>query len=351
MQGKMYALIGNFGFGPEPKGIAVFAYDPATADMKHVGTQFEDVNVGHMSVDVERQIVYAVDERPSLEGQTGGGGYLLALKIDPQTGRLSLIDRKPTLSQEPCYTYLDGSKRFVVVSHHADSGFVTKIKKTDEGYSTEVIFDDTGLVLFSLEDDGSIGEILDVAQTPGDGAPGPHPWARHHSVVGDPTGELLVVCDKGLQMIHTFRLDRTNQRLERLEDTQVDEGLTPRYGAFHPSLPVLYANYERTTVAHAYKYDVKSGHMARFSEAPLFPEESLVSSASAKPPLVPKHPKTLKEVEEMEAVLRAKSGSPNAPEPADIVVHPDGKCRLCIHAFPEHDLCVRPGRRRRSHTA
>jgi len=327
MSSRMYALVGNFGFGPEPKGVSVFRYDPASAEMQPVATQFQEANIGHMSVDAERHIVYAVDERPSLEGQTGGGGYLMALRIDPGTGELSLVDRKPTLSQEPCYTLLDKSRRFVVVSHHADSGFVTKIRKTDEGYSTEVIFDDTGLVLFGLSEDGGIGEVLDVALTPGDGAAGPHPWARHHSVVADPTGELLVVCDKGLQMIHAFRLDRANGRLERLRDTRVDEGLIPRYGAFHPTLPVFYANYERNMVVHAYRYDIQTGGMERFSEAPLFPpDDPSTGTASTNPPPASKHPKTLQEVEEMEAVLRAKMGSPRTPEPADIAMHPGGKC-------------------------
>jgi 6-phosphogluconolactonase (cycloisomerase 2 family) len=66
--------------------------------------------------------------------------------------------------------------------------------------------------------------------------------------------------------------------------------------------------------------------MERFSEAPLFPGDvPPTDSASSNPPLMPKHPKTLQEVEEMEAVLRARMGSPNTPEPADIIVHPDGK--------------------------
>jgi 6-phosphogluconolactonase (cycloisomerase 2 family) len=327
MQGKMYALVGNFGFGPGPKGISVFSYDQASAGMQPVATQFQDANIGHMSVDAERHIIYAVDERPSLEGQTGGGGYLMALQIDPQTGRLSLMNRKPTLSQEPCYTCLDHSRRFVIVSHHADSGFVTKIRRSGQGYFNEVLFEDTGLVLFGLNEDGSIGEVLDVALTPGDGSLGPHPWARHHSVVADPSGELLVVCDKGLQVIHSFRLDRANGRLERLEDTRVDAGLVPRYGVFHPVLPVFYANFEKNTVVHAYRYDVRTGSMERFSHAPLFPGDvpSSSGSTSASPTLAPKHPKTLQELEEMEAVLRAKMGSPNTPEPADIIVGPDGK--------------------------
>jgi 6-phosphogluconolactonase len=324
---KMFALVGNFGFGPEPKGITVFGYDPTNAQMRPIGTYFEDANIGHMSVDAERHMVYAVDERPSLKGQTGGGGYLMALDLDPRTGELNLVNRKPTLSQEPCYTLLDKTRRFLVVSHHADSGFVTKVKKTDDGYSTEVVFDDTGLVLFELDADGSIGDVCDVALTPGDGAAGPHPWARHHSVVADPTGELLVVCDKGLEVVHTFRIDREQRRLVRLQDARVDEGLVPRYGVFHPTAPVFYANYERNTLVQGHRYEIASGALTRFTEAPLFPAEdpsALLAPVTAPAPLS-KHPKTMQEVEEMEAVLRAKMGSPNSPEPADLIIHPGGR--------------------------
>jgi 6-phosphogluconolactonase len=322
---RIYALVGNFGFGPGPKGITVFEYESATASMNPVGTHFAEANIGHMSVDSERKIIYAVDERPSLEGQTGGGGYLLAMRLDPRTGQLSLVNRRPTLSQEPCYTLLDKSRRFVVVSHHADFGFVTKVQKTDDGYSTEVVFDDTGLVLFELDADGSIGDVCDVALTPGDGAAGPHPWARHHSVVADPTGELLVVCDKGLEVIHAFRIDRAQRRLVRLRDTRVDEDLVPRYGVFHPTLPVFYTNFERTTVVQGHRYDVASGALTRFTQAPLFPDEDPSAVSAPAPALVPKHPKTAQEVEEMEAVLRAKMGSPKSPEPADLIIHPSGK--------------------------
>jgi 6-phosphogluconolactonase len=322
---KTFALVGNFGFGPEPKGITVFGYDPTNAEMRPIGTYFEDANIGHISVDAERHMVYAVDERPSLKGQTGGGGYLMALDLDPRTGELNLVNGRPTLSQEPCYTLLDRTRRFLVVSHHADSGFVTKVKKTANGYSTEVVFDDTGLVLFELDADGSVGDVCDVALTPGDGAAGPHPWARHHSVVADPTGELLVVCDKGLEVIHTFRIDREQRRLVRLQDTSVAEGLVPRYGVFHPTMPVFYANYERNTLVQGHRYDIASGALTCFTEAPLFPAEDASAASVPVPALVPKHPKTLAEVQEMEAVLRAKMGSPKSPEPADLVIHPCGK--------------------------
>ena len=323
MQSTRYALVGNFGFGPEPKGLAVFGYDPQTAAMEPIATFLDHVNVGHQSVDAERGIVYLVDERPSLRGQTGGGGYVMAVKIDPVTGHASLINERPTLSQEPCYTWLDPGRRYLVVSHHADFGFVTKVVKGEMGYGNEVVFDDTALVLFGINDDGSLGEICDVALTPGDGPAGPHPWARHHSVVADPSGELLIVCDKGLEAFHAFHVDRQNGRLVRLHDTGVEKGLVPRYGVFHPSLPVFYADYEKSTMVHAYRYDLVTGALERVGGAPLFPEGG--EPAGAAQGLTPRHPKTLEEVTQMEAVVRAKSGIPNAPEPADLVISPDGR--------------------------
>lgn len=317
MSKNMFALVGNFGFAPGPKGLSVYHYDPATAGMKLIESAFEHVNVGHLSVDEARGIVYLVNECPSQRGQTGGGGYLMALKIDPLSGKLTLVSERPTLSQEPCYTCLDKTRRYILVSHHADFGFVTKVVKGNSGYSTQVVFDDTALVLFPIHDDGSLGDACDVSLTPGDGAAGPHPWSRHHSVVADPSGELFIVCDKGLDKFHTYHLDRDNGKLVPLQDIPVEPGLVPRYGTFHPSLPIFYANYERRAVVHAYRYDIASGALDRVGSAPLLPQENAASElagASGEPPLT--HPKTL--AERMQ-ILQDKA------EPADILIHPNGK--------------------------
>ncbi len=311
---KMYALVGNFGFAPGPKGLGVYRYDPATANIELIESAFDDVNVGHQSVDDERGIVYIVNECPSLRGQTGGGGYLMALKIDPQSGRLNLLNEKPTLSQEPCYTCLDKTKRYIIVSHHADFGFVTKVVKGENGYSTEVIFDDTALVLFPINEDGSLGDVCDVSITPGDGAPGPHPWARHHSVVADPTGELFIVCDKGLEKFHTYHLDHASGKLVQLQDTTVEPGLVPRYGTFHPTLPIFYANFEKKAIVHAYRYDIATGKLERIGTMPLLDEKA---AEGAKADILI-HPKTLNEKMQMEKAV-------DKAEPADILIHPNGK--------------------------
>jgi len=270
---KMYALVGNFGFHSGPKGVSVYSYDSATANMELVESAFDDVNVGHQSIDAERNIVYITNECPSLRGQRGGGGYLMALKIDPESGKLRLINEKETLSAEPCYTCLDKTKRYILVSHHVDFGFVTKIVKGEKGYSSVTVFDDTALVLFRINEDGSLGDVCDLSLTPGEGPAGPHTTSRHHSVIADPIGELFIVCDKGLDKFHTYRLDRANGKLVQLQDTTVETGLVPRYGVFHPTLPILYANYEKNTVVHAHRYDLATGKLDRIGSAPLMLDE------------------------------------------------------------------------------
>ncbi len=288
----MYALVGNFGFAPGPKGIGVYRYNPATAQMKWIETVFEEVNVGHQSIDEERGIIYIVNECPSQRGQTGGGGYVLALQINPQSGRLSLLNEKPTLSQEPCYICLDITKRYLIVSHHADFGFVTKVVKGENGYSTQVIFDDTALVLFRINDDGSLGDVCDVSVMTGEGAASPHPTARHHSVVMNPSGELIIVPDKGLEKFHTYHLDRADGKLVQLQTTVVEPGLIPRYGVFHPTLPIFYANFEKKAIVNAYQYDAAKGELELIHSVP-----SLVGDKAAE----------------------------NKAEPADILIHPNGK--------------------------
>jgi len=119
----------------------------------------------------------------------------MAIKIDAETGKPRLINEKPTLSAEPCYTCLDKTRRYIIVSHHVDWNFVTKIIKNEKGYSSVTVFDDAAWCFSgSMRMVASRG--MRSSLTPGEGFSGPHTWSRHHSITADPTGELFIVCDK-----------------------------------------------------------------------------------------------------------------------------------------------------------
>lgn len=297
MNKKMYALAGNcnWEFIPGSRGISVYSYDPETAGMELIDTFFEDVNVGQQCIDTERNIVYITNECHSRRGQLGGGGYVMAIKIDPETGKLTLINEKESLAPEPCYICLDKTKRYAIVAHHIDSDFVTKIVKNMDGsYSSEPQFDDCALVLFRINEDGSLGDICDVSITHGEGVSSLHAIPHQHSVISDPTSELFVVCDKGMDKIYTYHLDRECGKLVLLYEKVVETGMAPRYGVFHPTLPVFFENNEGKAVILAYGYDVASGKLDQISSAPLLLDEKAAEGIK---------------------IL----------EPSDILIHPDGK--------------------------
>ncbi len=322
MAGKTFLYVGNWSFQAKPakgKGISVFSYTPETGDLELIETVCPEVAAGQLWLDAQRGILYSNDECGERRGEVGGGGYLLAFAIDPETGRLTLMNQKDSLSPEPSYLCLDKSGKYLVTCHCADPWHVTKVVRLPDGsFGNEVLFDDTALVLFRINADGSLGEVCDVALTPGTGGKGPHsqvnvdPVSGHvqlvqvisrlHAVVASPSGELLAVCDKGMDRVYTYRIDREKGKLVALSCWEAPEvACFPRYAAFHPTKQVLYVNNENYAQLNSFHYNEATGALERFDKVYLLPED---------PGMV--------------------EGKPVGAQ--DIMVHPNGKvlyCTLC----------------------
>lgn len=290
MSGKIFAVVGNWGFVPAPKGITTYEYDAQTGDLKLIETIRQDIPTGQLWLDQSRNMVYAVNECGNRRGEIGGGGSILAFRLDPDTGKLTLANEKDSLSPEPSYICLDKERKHLLVCHCADPGHVTKIRRDKDGnYTNEVLFDDTCLVLFRVNDDGSIGDICDIAITKGTGGKGENsqvnvdPVSGHtqlvqvisrlHCIVPSPNGEVYVSCDKGMDRIYTWRVDRDKEKLVQLDCFETKPKMFPRYAAFHPSLPVLYVNNEFAPILSALFYDRVSGKMTHLCDVPVLSED------------------------------------------------------------------------------
>ena len=282
MSQKIFAYVGNWSFQPKPqkgKGISIFEYFPEGGDLKLIETVCPDVAAGQLYLDGVRKILYAVDERGDRRGEIGGGGYVMAFHIDATTGKLTLLNEKESLSPEPSYLCLDKSRKYLVACHCSDPFHVTRIVKRPDGtYGNEVLFDDTALVMFRIKDDGSLGDLCDAVITEGTGGKSPRAQvnidpisghiqlveviSRQHSVVASPSGEMLAVCDKGMDRIYTYRIDRENGKLVHLDTWVAEENACfPRYCAFHPLLAVYYANCENYAGLNSFHYDEKTGKL------------------------------------------------------------------------------------------
>lgn len=322
MSKKTYVYVGNWSFQAKPekgKGISIFEYEPESGGLSLIETICPEVAAGQLFLDERKKILYVNDECGERRGEIGGGGYLMAFGIEPETGKLTLINQKDSLSPEPSYLCMDADRKYLVACHCADPWHVTKIvKRPDGSFGNEVLFDDTALVMFRIGEDGSLGNVCDVAITKGSGGKGEHsqsyvePFSGHitlvevisrlHSVVASPNGKMLAVCDKGMDRIYTYRIDSERGKLVYLDCWQAEEvACFPRYGAFHPEKKIFYANNENYALLNSFHYDENTGKLDRFHKVYLLEKD---------PGMV--------------------NGKPVGAQ--DIMVHPDGKtlyCSLC----------------------
>jgi 6-phosphogluconolactonase (cycloisomerase 2 family) len=82
--------------------------------------------------------------------------------------------------------------------------------------------------------------------------PGPHP----HQCPFDPSGQFVVVPDKGLDRLFIFRIDGATGRLVPADPpfTKTRSGAGPRHIAFHPRLPFAWVINELDSTVAAYRF-------------------------------------------------------------------------------------------------
>lgn len=291
--------IGNWGFTPgQEKGISRFAYDEDTGDVKLLDTTLPEVAAGQLALDGERGILYAVNECGSRKNEYGGGGEVLSLRIQAD-GSLTLMNRRDSLCPEPSYLALDGTGKYILTAHHCDPWHVTKLKRLPDGTLTnEVLFDDGSVVLYRLNGDGTVGDAVDALIYESCSRLDEHHQvnvdlvsghiqlieicSRLHSVVMSPDGKMFITCDKGLDKIYAFKLDRAEGRLYNTDCFEARWASFPRYSSFHPTLNVFYTNSELCPDVNTFRYDSEKGTMKHIGTASLFfTDPGLIDGKSA----------------------------------------------------------------------
>lgn len=267
--------VGNWGFHPAPKGISVFDFHEENGALTLRENMLPEIAAGQLCLDRKKRILYAVNECGDRPGEYGGGGELLSFRIG-EDGNLTLLNRRDSLCPEPSYLCIDRTGEYLLACHCADPFHVTKLKRQPDGTLTnEVLFDDGGVILYRLEPDGSIGAAVDALTWPGQNRLSEtskvnvDPVSGHvqlveiisrlHSVLMSPDGEMFITCDKGMDRIYAFKLDRERERLVHTDTFQAAWSSFPRYAAFHPTLPMIYVNSEWCGDVNVLTYDSKAG--------------------------------------------------------------------------------------------
>ena len=220
-------------------GISVYRVDPLRGQLTLVQQLSDLANPSVLILNRRGDRLYSVhgDERE-----------VSAFGVDEKTGRLSFLNRQSCAGTNPVDLALDPSERFLVVANHLTSS----------------------LAVLPVDQDGTLGAITQLEQLTG--PTGPHcveqPFSKPHAIRFDAPGRFVLVPDKGLDRVFSFRF--ADGRLQPAQPPFVTtrEGAGPRHLAFHPPKPLAYVVTELDSTLTAYHYAPASGALDPFQIVP-----------------------------------------------------------------------------------
>jgi 6-phosphogluconolactonase len=243
----LFAYVGSF-TSKERKargdGINVYRVDAASGGWSHVQLVPDLINPSFLTLDRRRRVLYSVHADLT---------EVSAFAVDPESGKLSPLNRQSMGGKNPVHLAIDPSGRLLVTANYS-AGTVA---------------------VLPIEAQGALGTMTDSVALPGD--PGPHRVeqvsSHPHHVPFDPAGRFILVPDKGLDQIFIFRLDAAGGKLVANDPPSVRTraGAGPRHIAFHPTLPIAYVINELDSTVTTYGYDAARGILTPQQIVPTVP--------------------------------------------------------------------------------
>ncbi|MCP2164106.1 lactonase family protein [Goodfellowiella coeruleoviolacea] len=225
-----HAFVGGYAGTETPsQGVSWAGVDPDTGALTVLGTLAEVPNPFHLALSEDGSVLYAASN--VVEGRVH------ALKV-AEDGSLSRLGSAASQGSGTVHLTVHPDGRYLLAANH-DSGTV---------------------VVHPVDADGGVGEVVHSVRHLGAGPDplaqqGPHP----HMVVVDPTGERVLVPDKGTDSVHVHRFDRESGELTPHSQVHIGSGVGPRHLVFHPSGRFLYLVNELSSTVTVCGYDVATG--------------------------------------------------------------------------------------------
>jgi 6-phosphogluconolactonase len=247
-------LAGGYSWTETPeRGITVAQVDAVSgAPTAMQGMATEILNPFHLLVAPSRRVLYVASNVAR--------GTVHALAIE--NGKLLPLSEAPA-GDGPIHLSLHPSGGYLVVVNHDSGDFIT----------------------YQVGEGGRIGQqvqdVRHVQSVPGAGDPyaqaGPHP----HMSVFDPSGDRMLIPDKGTDHLHVYRFDPRTGRSTLQSQVYLGAGFGPRYLSVHPSWRYLYVIGEVQSAVTTCGYDPETGALWTTGSVPTVPAGAEQGNAPA----------------------------------------------------------------------
>jgi 6-phosphogluconolactonase len=231
----MYAYVGSRTTkerNARGEGISVYKVDQDAGTLAQVQVVKDLVNPSFLALNKACDRLYTVH---------GDESDVSALRIDKASGKLTFINRQGCEGKNPVHLALDPTERFLVVSNHITGS----------------------LAVMNVEKDGSLGTLNQLLKL--EGPLGPHrveqPFSKPHFNPFDHTGNFVLVPDKGLDRIFSFRFDNGTLIPAAQPFVTTREGAGPRHLALHPTAPFAYVINELDSTVTTYRFNPQDGSL------------------------------------------------------------------------------------------
>jgi 6-phosphogluconolactonase len=219
------------------KGIYAYRFDSSTGKLNSVGLAAESAEPSFLAADSGGRFLYAVNETESFNGQPTGA--VSAFAIQPDAGKLSLLNQVSSRGLDPAHITLDRTGKYALVANYT-SGSVA---------------------VFTVLKDGRLGEVTAFVQHKGSSVnperqKGPHA----HAIALSPDNRFAVVADLGLDQLLIYPFDAAKGILgAQPQIVKARPGAGPRHLVFSTDGRFLYVLNEMQSSVVAYSYDATSG--------------------------------------------------------------------------------------------
>lgn len=259
-------------------GVALVRLDPETGRLSLVRTT-PMPNASWVALDPRQRMLYALSEDEVFHDPKAGS--VSAYAIDPSDHSLRKLDSVSSGSPVPCYISVHPSGRYLLVANY-DGGSVSVLPINQDNGSL-------GAATYGQSDQAPLNPPHAKDSAPGNNARSDHSGPRMHMIRADPSGRFVIAVNAGLDRLLIWSLELSTGKLvpAAVPAVALEPGSAPRHLVFGQGGRILYVICEQDSIVRSFHFDAQTGGLVPFEAVRTLPNGFAGSNLAAEVVIAP----------------------------------------------------------------